>query len=88
MLSFNDIKEKIHTTSEKNSQLTVEHKAIISHLKQTKDELETLTKNIDYVTDPILLNQLIFQLKAAEVRYQYWFCMAREQNITTRLSIE
>jgi len=79
MLTFNNIKEKNSLSS---------GEAIISHLKETKYELDSLTKNIDYVTDPILLNQLIFQLKAAEVRYQYWFCMAKEQNICGKLMVE
>ncbi len=77
MLTFNNIKEKFTPVPE-----SARGRVIINHLKQTKAELESLNKNIDYVTDPILLNQLIFQLKAAEVRYEYWFCMARDLSIS------
>lgn len=62
--------------------------AIIEHLKETKHELDYLSKNINYITDPVLLNQFIFQLKAAEVRYQYWFLIAKEKNICARLKVE
>ena len=87
MLIFNNIKSKNNETSEEIYDNSTESKAIINNLKQTKAELDILYHNLDYVTNPILMNQLIFQLKAAEVRYQYWFCMAKDLNISNGLSI-
>lgn len=51
---------------------------LIKNLDETKEELRELNQSLNYVTDPILLNQLIFQIKAAEVRYRYWYCVAKE----------
>ncbi len=59
-----------------------EYSTLMSHLSETKAEISDLNSSINYVTDPILLNQLIFQLKAAEMRYRYWFCLARDMEIS------
>lgn len=87
MLKFKNFKQKLHIKNITENELSSESKKIIDNLKTTKNELDSLSHNIDYITDPILLNQLIFQLKAAEVRYQYWFCMAKEMNLTASLSV-
>lgn len=83
-MTFKNIKQKIKTAKPAKDSIGSEGMAIINNLKTTKQELKTLSHNMEYVTNPILLNQLIYQLKAAEVRYQYWYCMARELNITGR----
>ena len=54
-----------------------EYKKLIENLDSTKEELAELNQSLRFVTDPILINQLIFQINAAEVRYRYWFCLAR-----------
>ena len=87
MLNFKNLKQKFHTVHIKKFELPSESRAIINNLKNTKQELDSLNHNISYITDPILLNQMIFQLRAAEVRYQYWFCMAKEMNISTNLTV-
>ena len=51
---------------------------LIKNLEATKYEIADLDATLDYVTDPILLNQIIFQRKAAEMRYRYWYKLARE----------
>lgn len=51
---------------------------LIKNLNDAKKEMSELNKSIDYATDPILLNQLIFQLKATEMRYRYWYKLAKE----------
>ena len=53
------------------------------NLINTKMEISDLNTGINYTTDPILLNQLIFQLKAAEMRYRYWFKIARDFKMDT-----
>ena len=54
-----------------------EYKKLIENLDSTKEELAELNQSLRFITDPILINQLIFQINAAEVRYRYWFCLAR-----------
>lgn len=68
--------KKIHSriyTDNKSS----EYSTLLKSLDETKAEIIHLNSTLNFVTDPILLNQLIFQIKAAEVRYQYWFLIAR-----------
>lgn len=55
-----------------------EPRIIQSNIKAIKKELETLNNNLNFITDPVLLDQMIFQIKAAEVRYQYWYKLGRE----------
>ncbi len=56
------------------------YETLMKNLEATKYEISDLDATLDYVTDPILLNQIIFQRKAAEMRYRYWYKLAREMN--------
>ena len=80
-LSLNKIKDITKINFSKEEKHTAEFNALLQNLDETKTELSHLNQSLNYVTDPILLNQLIFQIKAAEVRYQYWFCMAKELEV-------
>lgn len=81
MFSVNKIKDFTKQSFLPVSRLSSEARTLLKNLDETKKELSLLSDNLNYVTDPILLNYLIFQIKAAEVRYQYWFCMARDMNL-------
>ncbi len=87
MLKLNKLKDRIKNFSDISNCEHEKNSDIVNNLKEIKAELDILYHNLDYVTDPILLNQLIFQLKATEVRYQYWFCMAKDLNISNSLTI-
>ena len=52
---------------------------IMNNLEKTKYEISQLDVSLDYITEPMLMNQVIFQRKAAEMRYRYWFKLAREK---------
>ncbi len=62
---------------EKNT-IEKEYMQLIENLKSTQLEISNLDATVDFVTEPILLNQIIFQRKAAEMRYRYWYKLARE----------
>ena len=68
--------KKINSRLYKDS-ITPDYLTLLKNLDSTKEEITHLNSALNFVTDPILLNQLIFQIKAAEVRYQYWFLIAR-----------
>jgi len=61
---------------------TPEFTFLMKNLENTKLEISELNTNINFVTDPVLLNQMIFQLKAAETRYRYWYRLAKEMKVT------
>lgn len=86
-LSAKKIKSRIYDNTHSG-----EYISLLKNLDETKSEIEYLKSTLNFVTEPILLNQLIFQIKAAEVRYQYWFFIARkletenlEKNIQTNV---
>lgn len=68
----------------KEKMYTSEYTTLMKQLNDTKSEISDLNSSINYVTDPILLNQLIFQLKSAEMRYRYWFRLARDMDISAK----
>lgn len=80
-LSLKQIKDITKKSFAKKEEIDPEHMELLKNLDETKTELNQLNQSLNYITDPILLNQLIFQIKAAEVRYQYWFCMARQMKL-------
>lgn len=54
-----------------------EYKKLMENLDSAKEEILELNESLRFITDPILINQLIFQINAAEVRYRYWITLAR-----------
>ncbi len=59
---------------------------IMYNLENTKYEISQLDVCLDYITEPMLMNQVIFQRKAAEMRYRYWFKLAREKKISANVT--
>lgn len=57
-----------------------EYERILKNLDSAKEELEVLKQNLNYITNPMLINQVIFEIKAAEIKYRYWFYIARTSN--------
>ena len=53
--------------------------AIMNNLENTRYEISQLDVCLDYITDTMLMNQVIYERKAAEMRYRYWFKLAREK---------
>ena len=47
-------------------------------MELTKYEISELDSKLNFVTDIILMNQLIYQRKAAEMKYRYWYKLAKE----------
>lgn len=55
------------------------YKSLIDNLELAKYEISELDTSLDYITEPILMNQIIFQRKAAEMRYRYWLKLVKEK---------
>lgn len=54
------------------------YKTILKNMELTKYEISELDSKLNFVTDIILMNQLIYQRKAAEMKYRYWYKLAKE----------
>ncbi len=52
-------------------------KEILIEIEAARNRLQTLLSNLEYVTDPELMDICIYELKAVQCRYQYLLKMAR-----------
>ena len=52
-------------------------KEIISDLRCAKNELDTAMTNFVFATDPVLIDLYSYQIKAAEVKYNYHLTRAK-----------
>lgn len=57
-----------------------EKEEIISDLKSAKDELDTAISNFSFATDPRLIEVYSYQIKAAQVKYNYHLSRAKRCN--------
>ncbi len=55
----------------------IEKNEIISDLKSAKDELDTAISNFSFATDPKLIEVYSYQIKAAQVKYNYHLTRAK-----------
>lgn len=62
----------------KKENINEKYKTILKNMEHTKYEISELDAKLNFVTDTILMNQLIFQRKAAEMKYRYWYKLAKE----------
>ncbi len=61
---------------EKKKQLH-EQEEILIEIEAAKQRLQTLLINLEYITEPELLDSLIYELKAVSGRYQYLLKIAK-----------
>jgi len=54
---------------------------LLTALSDAKKELDTAAQNMNFVSDPMLLDHFTFKAKAAEVRYRYLICQAKQLGI-------
>lgn len=54
-----------------------EQEEILVEIETTKQRLQTLLMNLEYITEPELLDCLIYELKAVQGRYQYLLKIAK-----------
>lgn len=58
-----------------------ERRELLQNLKQAKRDLDIASANFEFVNDEGLVDYYIYQMKAAETRYQYLIRKAKEKNI-------
>lgn len=60
----------------------VEVEQFIEELRRAQDEVLTARRQFDTVTDPLLVDHIVFRLGAAEKRFNYLFQMAKRLSIS------
>ena len=63
---------------------SIEQAALISHLLRAKKDAENLALVINFVNDPLVLEDLIYKLKAAQTRFRYCLQQARSAGVRAR----
>jgi hypothetical protein len=69
---------------EKPSELSAEDQQIVGALKTVKDDLDNLHNRYDQITDPILMESIIYELKAANLRFVYYLNLCKDRGICSR----
>ena len=61
--------------------LTREDIEIVEALEAVKSDMEFLHNCFDHTTDAVLVDSLIYELKAAHLKYQYYLNLCKEKGI-------
>lgn len=61
--------------------LSREDQQIVAELNTVRREMEFLHNRYDQITDPLLVDSLIYELKAANVKYTYYLQLCKEKGI-------
>lgn len=55
----------------------IEKNKLLTALSDAKSELDTAVHNMNFVSEPMLIDHYAFKVKAAEVRYRYLLSQVR-----------
>ena len=53
---------------------------IADTLIKLKNELDFLYNNLDFITDPVLIDSYIYEIKAVQMKYQFYLNLCKEHN--------
>ena len=74
-------KPKAKFFGKKSRKLTREDMEIVAALEAVKSDMEFLHNCFDHTTDAILVDSLVYELKAANLKYQYYLNLCKEKGI-------
>ena len=58
-----------------------EDRDILDTIRLLKEDLDYVHQNLDCVTDPALIDSYIYELKAVQMKYQYYLGICKERGI-------
>ncbi|MCL2223397.1 MAG: YaaL family protein [Defluviitaleaceae bacterium] len=65
----------------KTKRLTREDMEIVAAIEAIRNDMEFLHNCFDHTTDAILVDSLVYELKAANLKYQYYLNLCKEKGI-------
>jgi len=68
-------------TSSKSKRLSAEDIEIVAALEAVRSDMDFLHNCFNHTTDPILVDSLIYEIKAAQLKYQYYIGICKEKQI-------
>jgi len=72
---------KKEKSSRKSRRLSQEDIEIVAALEAVRSDMEFLHNCFDQITEPILVDSLIYEIKAANLKYQYYISKCKEKGI-------
>jgi len=67
--------------SAKSKRLSQDDIEVVAALEAVRSDMEFLHNCFDETTEPILVDSLIYEIKAANLRYQYYIGKCKEKGI-------
>ena len=61
--------------------LTPEDAFILSALEKLKKDLDTIHRNLDSVTDPVLIDSFIYEMNALHMRYKFYLQQCKDKEL-------
>jgi len=62
----------------------VKNNELLNNLKNAQDELEIAVNNYEFANDPALVDYYTYNIKAAQMRYEYLLRKVKEENIKNK----
>ena len=65
----------------KSRRLSAEDIQIVAALEAVRSDMDFLHNCFDQITEPILVDSLIYEMKAANLKYQYYISQCKQKGI-------
>ena len=79
--TWTEIDTKKARKSRKSKRLSRDDIEIVAALEAVRSDIEFLHNCFDETTEPILVDSLIYELKAANLKYQYYISQCKQKGI-------
>ncbi len=66
--------------------LTPEETFILKNLSKLKTDMDCLHNLMDNVTEPLLLESYIYELKATNLKYSFYLKLCKEKGLTNEMT--
>jgi len=65
----------------KNKKISPEDMEIIEALEALKEDIDTVSNCLDYVTDPLLIDSYILELESTQLKYRFYLQLCKERGL-------
>ncbi len=72
-------------TTKKKIPVSQEDLSILNSLQSLKSEIDCLHNMIDHVTEPLLVESCIYELKATNLKYSFYLKLCKEKGLAAEL---
>ena len=80
--SIRDLRLKIRSVQSSENKISPEDVRLVEAVNSVKDELDIVNSNLNSVSDPQLIEGLVYELKSLHVKHDYLIVQCKERGIT------